>query len=212
MCRAVFITEVLDFMTDSVLGLQNNARIAMLKKISIYTEKTNRASTRKNIYISNPNPKCTPIHKSANPTNKDCRFSCVCLWLRDLFFFLSFIYLNVHTFCAEHCCSIFLIFKVTLFAVLSLEKWHALPWAPKNKGIELRQCNYLEKGRGYLSNCIKTGLSSYLSIGVMTPPPPRFTAKRSCRYLESKHWFHEVKNMKWFKDIAAPLCVEKLRW
>lgn len=39
MCRAVFITEVLDFMTDSVLGLQNNARIAMLKKISIYIQK-----------------------------------------------------------------------------------------------------------------------------------------------------------------------------
>lgn len=39
MCRAVFRTEVLDFMTDSVLGLQNNARIAMLKKISIYIQK-----------------------------------------------------------------------------------------------------------------------------------------------------------------------------
>lgn len=48
-----------------------------------------------------------------------------------LFFFVSFIYLNVHTFCAEHCCSIFLIFKVTLFAIVSLEKWHSLLLAPK---------------------------------------------------------------------------------
>lgn len=48
-----------------------------------------------------------------------------------LFFFISFIYLNVHTFCAEHCCSIFLLFKVTLFAIVSLEKWHSLLWAPK---------------------------------------------------------------------------------
>lgn len=46
------------------------------------------------------------------------------------FFFISFIYLNVHTFCAKHCCSIFLIFKVTLFAIASLEKWHSLLWAP----------------------------------------------------------------------------------
>ncbi len=48
-----------------------------------------------------------------------------------LFFFRPFIYLNVHTFCAEHCCSIFLIFKVTLFAIVSLEKWRSLLWAPK---------------------------------------------------------------------------------
>lgn len=44
-------------------------------------------------------------------------------------FSLSFIYLNVHTFCAKHCCSIFLIFKVTLFAIVSLEKWRSLLWA-----------------------------------------------------------------------------------
>lgn len=58
-----------------------------------------------------------------------------------LFPLYLFVYLNVHTFCAKHCCSIFLILKVWL-AIVSLEKWHSLLWAPK-EGIKLRKCNFL---------------------------------------------------------------------
>ena len=74
--------------------LTNNARIEMLKK------KKSVHQSGKILYISEK-WKCTPIHKSANLTNKDWRFLCICLWLIDLFSFISFIYLNVHTFCAK---------------------------------------------------------------------------------------------------------------
>lgn len=51
--------------------------------------------------------------------------------LQISFLLYLFIYLNVHTFCAERCCSSFLLFKVTLFAIISLGKWLSLLWAPK---------------------------------------------------------------------------------
>lgn len=58
------------------------------------------------IFISEKR-KCTPIHKSANPTNKDWKLLLYLSLTRRLVFLYIFIYLNVHTFCAEHCCSFF---------------------------------------------------------------------------------------------------------
>lgn len=124
----------------------------------------------KNIYISEKNENALLFTKvPIRPTKTGGSY--VSVFDLQIFFFIPFIYLNVHTFCAEHCCSIFLIFKVTLFAIVSLEKWHTLLWAPK-WGIELRHHNCL--GGGLLEYIYfylhKTGLSSYLlSIGVMIP-------------------------------------------
>ena len=49
MCREAFITEVFDFMANSVLGLQTMPELQRLKKKK---KKRIGASTRKNIYIS----------------------------------------------------------------------------------------------------------------------------------------------------------------
>lgn len=86
----------------------------------------------KNIYISEKKTKNALLFTKVpiRPTKTGGSYVSV-FDLQIFFFFISFIYLNVHTFCAEHCCSIFLIFKVTLFAIFSLEKWHTLLWAPK---------------------------------------------------------------------------------
>lgn len=59
------------------------------------------------------------------------------LTYRFFFPLYLFIYLNVHKFCAEHCCSIFLIFKVTLFAMVPLGKVVFLYCGHLKLGLEL---------------------------------------------------------------------------
>lgn len=124
-------------MANSVLGLRIMPELQCWKKIS--------ASTRKIfIFLKNKKKRKKEMHSYSQKCQSDQQRLEVLMYLSltyRLFFSLYlFIYLNVHTFCAEHCCSIFLIFKVTLFAIVSLEKWHTLLWAPKIRNLWRSVC------------------------------------------------------------------------
>lgn len=93
MCRAAFITE--RYHGQFCAWPTNNARIAMFKRKGEGKKMISTSTRKKNIYISE-NWKCTPIHKSANPTNKDWRFLCICLWLIDYFLYLLFTWMCTH--------------------------------------------------------------------------------------------------------------------
>lgn len=134
MCRAAFTTEVFDFTANSVLGLRIMPELQCLKKKRKEKRRQGRisASTRKNIYISEK-WKCTPIHKSANPTNKDWRFLCICLWLTDYFFLYIFLFTWM---CTRFVQNIAALFSLSL-------KLHYLPLFLWKSGI--LYCGHLNK-------------------------------------------------------------------
>lgn len=72
--------------------------------------------------------KCTPIHKSANQTNKDKRLMRIDL---SLIFFLFYLLECAHVLC-KYCCSVFLSYKleVTLSAIVSLKMWRSAICTP----------------------------------------------------------------------------------
>lgn len=133
MCKAAFITEVFDFMANSVLGLQIMPELQCLEKKR--KKKSVHQPGKKKIYIyiiflKNENALLfTKV--PTRPTKTGGSYVSV---FDLIFFFLYIFYLLecAHILC-KHCCSLFLIFKVTFLAIVSLEKWHSLLWAPKRK-------------------------------------------------------------------------------
>lgn len=72
-------------------------------------EKTSASTRKKKKYISE---KCTPIHKSANPTNKDEKFFMYLSLTLFFFFFISFYLLE----CAHVSCrTLLLYFSLSFF-------------------------------------------------------------------------------------------------
>lgn len=101
----------------------NNARIDVLKKIS--------ASTRKIILyfwkmkMHSYSQKCQPDQQRLEV------LMYLSLTYRFIFLYIFYLLECAHILCKTLLLYFFLIFKVTLLAIVSLEKWLSLLWAPK---------------------------------------------------------------------------------